>query len=359
MPTALERAEVRFGASFVDPERVPVERMSPTDVLRFNRFFSRNAPALVSERVRLERRTIRSVSRYARGELDRLNAAMRARGSWDRFADDAARNYLSLWTPSASDAEMRRRLRADARADEALQGAILAEIREASREAGNVFDDLFDVFFRWMILSAESGAAFAHAYIRQSQDDVIERVVRQVEIEDLFSAEDGAFVDVVFSREPRLLDSVLDRANKIKLAGFSDSMFEELRDVVRVGMYENITGGLGAREVARRIGRTFEGRIPDEVFKRKTELWARTEGAVVQNDALMEIGKDAEMNGKAWQTVGIYSGLNKVRDAHIDNEADGVIHIDETFSDGSTDGGSGSRSPWACRCAVGPALLPK
>lgn len=157
----------------------------------------------------------------------------------------------------------------------------------------------------------------------------------------------------IIAQYPEVGEAIQERTNMITLPGFTSSMFEEVRDEFRDQLYLRAAGGKGAEALASELSNKLLAVDPN-IPKSKFMLWARTEGAVVQNDAMMKLGERGGLNGKQW-----YAILDEVtRDAHVLNHNAGVIPMSATFPDGSTDGGSGSKSPFNCRCAVGPALLP-
>lgn len=172
-----------------------------------------------------------------------------------------------------------------------------------------------------------------------------------------FTPEDWFIIDILMGTQyQELLQPILTRQNLITVPGFTNVMFDSIREVFKKELYERAGGGLGAEALAGKIARELtnvRGTNLPEIPKYKYMLWARTEGVVVQTDALMELGKEADMEGKIWQTI----GDSEVREGHVENEMDGIIPVNQDFSDGSSDAGSGSVSPYNCRCCCGPALL--
>ena len=174
---------------------------------------------------------------------------------------------------------------------------------------------------------------------------------------------DLMLVDIIFSNPyQEVADSILARQNLITSLGAHSAAFQDIKDTIRREIYERPDGALGARDLARRLQqdlvKTYGSQFP-LYTKEKYMLWARTEGAVIQNDALMQLGTKAKMDGKIWQSVGdslVRDGSRGIGD-HVTNEYDGVIPVGRPFSDGSMDGGSGSVSIYNCRCCVGGALL--
>ena len=122
-------------------------------------------------------------------------------------------------------------------------------------------------------------------------------------VQKAFSANDFETVDLIYGQPPpELLDIVENRENLITLSGFVAADFEQLRGVMINDFYAGSEGPIGARAIASKLRHTLgaSGNIP----KHKFLLWARTEGAIVQNDTLRAIGRAAEMNGKIWISVG-------------------------------------------------------
>ena len=303
---------------------------------------------------------------YELGSIVRPNVTavlreMVRNGGIYRLTAHALRMYSSSYRKSLSYAKNKAaylKLLSKSTMDDAY---IRREINDA-RDAANDFQDKITAAYRiaftlWHYDAVhimrtfldDIGAAVEQAY-------VIALAARQSTAQQAgFSTADMLTVEIVQDVYREVEESILARINAITLNGFTDAMYETVRETIQREVYNPVDGAMGAEELSKRIGKDLEiaygSALPEEVEDRLM-LWARTEGCVVQNDALMAISKACGLNGKQWLTV----DDERVREAHISNEGDGVIHEDEYFSDGSFDGGSGSVSPFQCRCAVGGAF---
>lgn len=168
-----------------------------------------------------------------------------------------------------------------------------------------------------------------------------------------FTVTDWLMAFITQQQFPEVEDAIQERQNKITVPNFTNAMFDTVRETFETSLYKNMQGGKDAREIARGIIRDLTaahgGTLPP-IPKYKLMLWSRTEGAVMQNDALMKLGDKAKMDGKIWQSV----RDAKVRDGstssgnHVANDKQGVIPKAQPFADGSMDGGAGSVSPYNC-----------
>ena len=311
-------------------------------------------PWLLSKRMRLEAQAERVFHAYLREERLRLYSEMERRGAWRELADDAARLYIDQRVASDSEADVRRKIRREMDDNGATLSLTDTLIERASDNIGDLYERWPSLVETYHVLLLESvGQFFRMVYKRFKNEDYVELFKFASKSSPYFPEDDKLLADIVIRAEPRLLDAIANRRNMIKVANLSKQEFADLKKLIRHDLYESVKGGLGARDIARNIVKRFDQVIPDMDKRARAMLWARTEGTIVQNDALMSYGKDAEMDGKVWQTVGDH----RVRDGHISNEADGIIPAGDMFADGSFDAGTGSVSPFNCRCISAPALM--
>lgn len=365
MPTTIEQqAQSRFDKAFLAPPRFNTVQMSDVERNRYTNYFRRNSVLIVRDRMRIENKVQQALNNYIGGELKRLSEMMTWHNAWNTIADDAADLFLALRIKTDSDRSTQLRVKREIRENPTLDDVMESAIDRAV-DAIDDREPLFGAFAEMLdqatVLFAESGGRFSHRQIKQTIPNQAllnpELMLRQAGGAG-YTLTDAELMGIVFGTpEHALVPVIAARDNRIVSVQLSKAQFNALKANMRQALYENIGGGLGAREIARKLAREYAGQFngifTPKQMKNKMELWARTEGVVVQNDALEKIGRDAGSDGHIWQTV----GDARVRPAHILNEGDGVIPIKDSFSDGSTNGGSGSVSPYACRCAVGPALL--
>jgi hypothetical protein len=297
---------------------------------------------------------------------------MQKDGAWDRIQDEVASLFFAERRQGDTDAYVRAVLKKRLKHDAHFSMSVLRTIQRSGQETmrpTNKFLSMASILQSADILIAEVSGRYVHHQLSDLSDQTVvskclQTFARKAGIppEDEINAaastqEEALLLMIVYQYEPRILDIVLNRPNKITAVEMSEAMFADMQKAILDSFFNNIGGALGAREVAKKIGESLSGHFLDGVlpkeYKDRLMLWARTEGAVIQNDALMKIGREAGMNGKIWQTV----GDDRVRERHVTNEADGVIPVDRAFSGGSMDAGSGSASPFNCRCTTGPALL--
>lgn len=351
-------AQARFDVSFARPPLVDRNRISRRGRNNLNGFIRVNAAVLARDADRLSRRTASIMRNYIGDEAGRLSASMRRLGEWDKLADHASALYRSMKDPRESSAKVRRDVRAFMRETNVIQRFVEGSVRRALRVTPGYMEGLERLLTTSRVLYAESGASFVHRQLAAvDSDDLVDRFgIRKAHGPVNFTPVDDALVDILFGgNEELLLEALHDRSNQIVFVQMTDAQFADLQDAIRDTLYAN---GAGAQEVSRelanRFGDSLLGGLLPKQMKQRVELWARTEGAIIQNDALIKAGINAGMDGQVWSTV----GDSRVRPDHASNEGDGVIPMDAVFSDGSTDGGSGSVSPFMCRCVVGPAMLP-
>ena len=350
--TADERYEQYFNTRMLFDTR----HMAAEQIRAVNSEIRMLMPWLISKRMQLEKYATRVLHSYLRGERSRLHERMKSQGAWDAIAQDAVQLYLDVRLPSDSDAQVRAKIREEMCDDGASLAVVDAAIQNAADSLGDLYSDWERLATTYHILILESvGKFFKMVFKKIKQEDYVEEYRFASHSSSKYSDIDSMLADIVMRREPRLLKTIAKRQDMVKVVNLTKKEFADLKKIIRKDLYENMKGGLGARDIARDILKRFDSIIPDLDKRSRAMLWARTEGAIVQNDALMQYGAEAEMEGKIWRSV----GDSRVRDAHAMNDAAGVIPVNEPFPDGSMDAGSGSVSPFNCRCVGGPALLEK
>ena len=350
-PANLER---RFQAAF--GPMLPLNRrtLSVERADEINRFLSTNAIVLANRRELLSDRLGKTVSRYYGQELAKLGEAFQRSGALDTLADEAWHVYLRAWNPGDTKSETKKRLLHlldDAHFKDRINALIKKHVQR-----DNIFADAEKVIQTCLGLFMESGSLFATAILDQAHA-VLERKASDDQL--TLTADDKLFVEIAMHRDPLLKEAIEARANMFKAPKLTDTAFADIQAIMNEQLFEAVHGGEGARTIARKLAKEFGASLAaagfdtPEKLHNKVMLWARTEGAVTQNDALMKRGKNAGMDGKIWQSV----GDGRVREAHVLNDAAGVIPVGDLFPDGSSDAGSGSVSPFNCRCVCGPAML--
>ena len=302
-----------------------------------------------------------ALSNIIRPNVTAVLREMVRNGGIQRLAEHALRMYSATYRNTLSYAKNRDAYRKSLSKSTTDDEQIRREIRDA-RDAVNDFQDAVDDAYRvaftlWHYHATHIMRAFLDdigASVEQSYAFALS--VRQAaNTQTGFSTADLLTVEIIQDTFQELEEAILARINEIKLSGFTDAMYETVRETIQREVYNPVDGAMGATELAKEIGKDlnlkYGSALPQEAEERLM-LWARTEGCVVQNDALMAISKACGLNGKQWLTV----DDERVREAHISNEGDGVIREDEYFSDGSFDGGSGSVSPFMCRCVCSGAF---
>jgi len=357
---AASRHAVAFGPTF----RVPLNKITRREAEDFNSIVLDRLAVLVPAREKIaDRLQAQLADEFARDFLT-LTKNFDKHDLWTELAKDALDVYQSVRRRDRDDKTTKAEVREYLRENEKGVNARIDRIVRRANERG-LFDGSRETILLHMVLIAESGAKFLVRSLRGELDSITKEILfgyqKAASPADKFllyyTLGEGDFPPLPASAQMgELLDSIQKRTNEITLGGFNDKMFETVRGTIKENLYEAVDGCKGAAEIARQLGKELRAKFNDlpKEANNRLMLWARTEGCVVQNDALMARGEDVGMDGKIWQTV----GDSRVRDAHILNEAAGVIPIADMFPDGSTDGGAGSVSPYFCRCAVGPALLP-
>jgi len=345
----------RFDDFTRQPRRIPRSARTQTSRRKLTRLSKAAALAARAKRLSVERKTIVELNKTASGEVGKILREMTRSGTLAQLVNDAARVHHSLYTKGASAKTMRQRVKNHMNRSRKENAMLLRVIRDEAVNVNATFGGALDVLRGAQVLLFEAGSApmiavvnEPHAALRKMFDFCAVSKAASVG----FTEEDWAIIRIAKERAPKALEAAIaDRQKRISLRGFTDGMFDTLRETLENDLYVRASGALtegalGALDLARIIGDDLRGAygdaLPDEAEDRLM-LWARTEGTVVQNDALMAIGREAQMDGKVWQTADVFA-----RDAHLLNAEDGVIPEGDTFSDGSTDGGSGSESPYNC-----------
>lgn len=117
---------------------------------------------------------------------------------------------------------------------------------------------------------------------------------------------------------------------------------KRLAEVISRGIEEK----RGIPGLARDIRKEF-----DDMTRYRSELIAQTETNDALSAASLDRMKDMEVSGKEWVTV----GDDRVSEICMENEAAGIISVDQPFPSGHM------RPPGhvSCRCALAPAMLGK
>ena len=361
MPSTAENlARTRYERAFtMDVPYVGAVLTSRRQVSAFNRRMRIAITVANARRVRIEQQLLVELSKAIQPQFKRLFTAAQRGGQMDAMADDAARIYQAIRKRGEREATTHRRLVEYLQKSKRDDAVIVSHLREAAADGNVEFGAIPPIFETAMILWYESAARTMREVTADYKKSIPMLLLAYKAVPSGFSPTDWLFVNEVYAHQPfELWVGIAERMNEITVPGFTNSMFETLKDTMDVELYQNVKGAEGARGLARKMGQDlavkYNSTLPP-ITKDKLMLWARTEGCVVQNDALIKIGGGSGMQGKGWFSM----GDERVRPAHTDNEGDGIIHKDEDFSDGSSDAGSGSVSPFFCRCSSYPALLPK
>ena len=314
---------------------------------------------LLPERIHIENRLHASLDEFTRERVQKIfNALIRSGGLQD-LTEDALRYYLAAWRPTVSDAATRTALQERLSQTKQDDMAILSALRRAADYSNVTFDGIRKIFeVAYTLWYESSGTALESLLHEGKYASVFLLKAASGAAATPFTAADFARVDIVTNTYPQLGEYIDKRAYRVTTPGFTRTMFGTMRDTIHKELYERMEGGLGARDLSKRLGEDLIDKYgkklpPVAMTDEKLMLWARTEGCVVQNDGLLTLGQSAGMDGKQWFTV----GDGNVRPAHSSNEAAGIIKMSDTFPDGSSDAGSGSTSAFNCRCTSAPALL--
>ena len=370
----VEPADVRHALAF-KPPAVPLSTLSRSQRIRMNAYFRRNATILAAERRALEERVKPILLENISEAWRKLDNTFRHMGAYQKIEEDVARLITASSNKKASQrinvARFRRAVRQQDGTDKFLTGLVGA-LRERS---GSVMEDAVqDTLRTYRTLIAEISGRFIRAMITDGVKGYI-HTPKGIDLKALFylpryvdkansssfTHSDEILTEIVFGQVPSDLDRiVMDRDNFITSVQFSKGEFDAFKRDLKEGIYGDKFGAEGARASAQRMVKKNRDKFKARGYTTKqtrsrTELWARTEGVVLGNDSLLKMGDELGMDGKVWDTV----EDSLVRDAHTLNQSAGVIPMHHKFPDGSINGGSGSVSPYNCRCAVGPAMLPE
>jgi len=360
MATAEQIAKRRFAEAFGELPPIDFSRLTPVKIRRFNRHMrNRVADLLLGDRDRIADIFSDEMDRIVVAEQRRILNALDEMGFFDTLADTIVETARDAPTGrKKTQSENRESLREHFAQSAAFRNAISAGVDKARDPLSE--KEFTDALGRLVLLAdilyAESGARIVTDKMRAS-DDVVLASAMQRAGGGAFTEADAALLDLALGdivsgttagkKMPTLFDAIANRPNLIGVPNFTDDMFDELKNTIRERVAKRVGGAEGARDLARAIGRDLRaqwGQKLSGVGRNKLMLWSRTEGVVIQNDAVLARGDELGMDGKDWQSV----GDNRVRPGHVDNDAVGVIPRKEIFPDGSTDAGSGSVSPFNC-----------
>jgi len=130
----------------------------------------------------------------------------------------------------------------------------------------------------------------------------------------------------------------------------SAKLITRMDDETKTRLAQTISDGIqnkrGIDGLARDIRNTF-----DDMSKYRSKLIAQTETNTALSTASYDRMNGMGVTGKQWVTVGDAD----VRPAHQENEAAGVIPINQPFPDGSMF--CPGVDPFNCRCTLAPAML--
>ncbi len=148
---------------------------------------------------------------------------------------------------------------------------------------------------------------------------------------------------ILFEGPP--MQEAINWANK-HAAQLVTKMDQETKDRLAKVIGDAIQNKRGLPGLARDIRKEF-----DDMTKVRSKLIAQTETNTALSTGSFERMNDMGVTGKRWLTI----GDDRVRPAHLENEAAGVIPIDQPFPDGSmfTPG----VDPFGCRCVTVPEML--
>jgi len=365
-----QRARMRYKAAFVAPVislRENRAKLTTGNVRAINNFIPAQAARIVLARKRLEMKIARSMIRVYTERAGMLFAYLEKSGLAQQWINETVRLYTALHKPGESIEQTQRAIKQELKQDTTVMYNVGERLRNANEDSHAQLERMVAPLYIGSALFAEDGVLWGRKQMQfldtNNKQNGAQRTSKATAA-TVFNEEDAIFAALTFETgsEMRLLTAYADRGkafidpkNKLTVQGFTPKMFSSLQDTLQTELFEK---GNGMREQAsvlwKSLATKYGSKLPSDASNR-IELWVRTEGATVQNDALMAIGKEADMDGKRWDSVG--DAL--VRPAHQDNTSAGVIPVKDNFPDGSSDAGSGSQSPYQCRCASGPALLDK
>lgn len=371
----LRDAEERWRTTFGPTPRINKGVITNVERQRINRYVTNNADILIAKRERVAKRVARVLSGFYLNRWAEAVIGMRERGDLREIEDDVAQTYRALKTPTTSDARVIELIKQES-TDRQITAFIESRVENALSRIDLSKDER--LMLRALVLLAEPAALFVHRQVRSLRSATLvdvgllqferrrtERTAKalnidQIKIMEDFGVNDDLFVDIVMGKPPdQLIGAIGNRQNYLQMR---KQMFSDFKKGMKQDLYHRIGGAAGAEEIARRISAEYQNQLLAKggmAAQKRALLWARTEGAIIQNDALMMKGIEAGMDAKRWVNV----GDDRVRTFatgpgdHVVNMGDGIIPIQDVFTDGSTDGGSGSVSPFNCRCTVGPAML--
>ena len=353
-------SETKLKLAYETKIKIPSDAFSDSEIEIINRRLRAMAVLNDSRRMAIERKFLYSVTADATLPLQLVMAAMVKHRVHVEYAQNATQLFDSYRRRDQTDAVALKEFREHISvSNNSLRADLVRDMNAVAYEGDISFADAYRNFLPLFVLLDYSSAYTLGSVLHKPKMCVIDcrDFLGKAKTVPGFSPEDWTFVNMVVQRAyPEVEAAIKARGNEITLQGFTDSMFDTLADEMDKKIYGRKGGALGAEALAAEFEDALTKKFPKAAAKipeHKFQLWARTEGAIIQNDALMRVGTENDMDGKQWTAI----IDNRTRQGHIDNDADGVIPVDATFSDGSTDAGSGSVSPFNCRCVCGPALL--
>ena len=143
----------------------------------------------------------------------------------------------------------------------------------------------------------------------------------------------------IFATDTKRIKKFIDKRS----AFFAKSMNNTTLEKLSPTLAEGIANGEGIGDMIKRVENVYS-----EFPTYRSELIARTEATVSNNEGILESFKQSEVvNGKEWITA----GDDRVRDAHMAMDGE-IVGVDEKFSDGEV-----YPSEPNCRCVLGGAFI--
>ena len=145
------------------------------------------------------------------------------------------------------------------------------------------------------------------------------------------------------------ISQAIDYAQK-HCAQLVTKMDEESKRLIAQTVSDGIKNKRGVEGLARDIRKQFE-----DMTKYRSQLIAKTETADALEQGFMDRAEAMGINGKEWVTT----GDDKVSDGCAENEAAGVIPLNDEFPADSTSPEGKQRPPRfpGCRCALAPVMI--
>ena len=220
---------------------------------------------------------------------------------------------------------------------------ITSTIKEsAGSEAENIIDPILRAFE--VELTSALADSIAQAYLQGS-------------VEMMTWGKTKAGIPIAYEGPP--IDEAVQYAktymSKVKLVdGLNETSRKQLSKIISDGI-KNKRGIPGIKSDIRHkfdwMARGAKSEIPGRTLASRAEMIARTETNNALSQAQLQKMQDMDITGKEWITA----GDDRVSDACLQNEADGAIPRDQSFS-------SGAMAPPEhvnCRCSLAPVMLKK